>query len=115
MAREVQIITWCDRCLSEGLQVNATEFAGVNTAGMRVLVDLCDDCLIKYMSPALAVLDTFGRAEAKAPHATRRSGPAPGPCPECHKEFASSQSLGMHRWRKHGIPSEHRKPKKSAA
>ena len=115
MAREVQIITWCDHCLAEGQQVDAAEYAGLNTAGVRVLVDLCEECLATYINPALEVLDNFGRGEPKASSHRRHNTPTTGPCPECGKEFASTQSLGMHRWRKHGVASPHRNKKKDAA
>jgi len=115
VAREVQIITWCDRCLTEGQQVNATEYAGLNSTGVRVLVDLCEECQTNYVAPALDVFDTFGRSEPKTAHQRRHNTPTTGPCPECGKEFSSTQSLGMHRWRKHGVPSQHRNKKKDAA
>lgn len=115
MAREIQIVTWCDQCLAEGQQVDASERAGLSSSGARVTVDLCDDHAEEYLALALSVFDTYGRTEAKAPRAPRRaSAAAPGPCPECEKEFPSPQSLGMHRWRKHGVPSQHRNKREAA-
>jgi len=109
MAREVKIVTWCDSCLEMGKHVEADEHPGLNSAGARVVVDLCDDHFDEYLVSALAVLDTHGRTEGKAPRAARKVTVALGPCPECDREFHSAQALGMHRWRKHGIPSQNKK------
>jgi len=114
VAREVQIVTWCDFCLAEDAQTEGVEYAGLNSGGARVVVDLCDEHYADYIEPGLSIYDTYGRTEAKAPRAHRKSAAAPGPCPECDKEFTSAQSLGMHRWRKHGVASQHRKDKKAS-
>lgn len=103
MAREVQIATWCDHCLAEGEQTAATEYAGLNSSGVRVVVDLCDEHVVEYLDPALGVFDSYGRGEAKTQGKRRKMTPASGPCPECGREFASAQAVGMHRWRKHGV------------
>ena len=119
MAREVQINTWCDYCLTENEHTPADEYAGLNSAGARVLVDLCEDHAQEFIQPVQELMDTHGRTEAKTrshtktqtPRPDRKVTAAPGPCPECGREFHSAQSLGMHRWRKHAIASEMRKKK----
>jgi C2H2-type zinc finger len=107
MAREVQIITWCDYCLAEGVNTPGSEVLGLNSGGIRVMVDLCEEHIQTLIKPAVATFDAHGRVMEKPSH-SRRSAKATGPCPECGGVFSTSQSLGMHRWRKHGVPSSTR-------
>ena len=123
MAREVQIITWCDYCLTEDKHNPADEYVGLNSAGVRVLVDLCEEHAQEFIQPVQELLDNHGRTEkktrshtkAQTPRPDRKVTPALGPCSECGREFHSAQSLGMHRWRKHGIASTTRPHKNKSA
>ena len=117
MAREVRIITWCDHCLAEnGDQVDASEYSGLNSAGIKVEVDLCAECAEAFITPALSTFDAYGRESVKPKKRKPRvETPAPngGECPECGKAFTTKQSLGMHRWRAHNIPGEGKEKKAS--
>jgi hypothetical protein len=116
MAREVQIMTWCDHCLNEeNLQVEGMTYVGLNSAGARVEIDLCAECAESFLTPALSALDAYGRDEPKPKRRKRVESPAPagGQCPDCDKTFPTKQALGMHRWRAHNVPGEG-KGKKSA-
>lgn len=117
MAREVRIMTWCDHCAAEeGTQVEASEFTGLNSAGAKVEIDLCAECAESFIVPALSAFDAYGRDAVKPKkRKTRTESPAPngGSCPDCGNTFTTKQSLGMHRWRAHGIPGQGKDKKAS--
>lgn len=106
MAREVSITIWCDRHMAKGEHLPAAEYAGLSTVGVKVLVDLCEECADEVLKPALTVLDRFGREQVKskkkiAPTSstTPRSGDVP--CPSCDRHFTTNQGLAMHRHHAH--------------
>jgi len=114
MAREVQIVTWCDQHLSEGQHTPGSEYAGLNSAGVRVILDLCEEHAQEFIKPTLVVFDAHGRIEAKPERTprssrTRKQSEATDPCPDCGAMFGTVQAMGMHRWRKHGIRSPYKR------
>lgn len=116
MAREVQIMTWCDHCLAaDNENVAGSERVGINSAGVQVVIDLCDDCAEAFIQPALSTFDAYGRTEPKK-RKSRKVTPSVVdgvPCdqPGCDRVLNSLQALGMHKYRSHGIASPHRKTK----
>jgi hypothetical protein len=128
MAREVQILTWCDNCLAtDGSQVEATEQVGLNSNGIRVLIDLCEPCVEALLLPAMLTFDAYGRNEPKPKRKSPKASAAKAEVPKtetsgdhlcevegCGRSFEKAQALGMHRFRAHGIESPHRNKGKAA-
>lgn len=107
MAREVVIVTWCDRCAGIGRgQVKAATHKGIGSNGALVEIDLCQDCQDEVLSPVLTLLDTYGRS-TQVP-ARRRPAEGNFPCDSCERVFTTPQGVGAHRRKTHGIWSQNR-------
>lgn len=72
------------------------------------IVDMCEPCEKGItLVEARELADAIGQPLPPAKGRKSRTKPAPGPCtePGCGAEFETSQGLGMHLNRAHGIKS----------
>lgn len=76
----------------------------LNSKSHVVAIDLCDPCEKgTSITEARELADAIGQPVDYTGPKTRKPKPAPGPCPDCGEEFDTSQGLGLHRNRSHGI------------
>ena len=103
MAREVQILTWCDNHGDEKVPGEAKARIHPVT-GKPVKVDLCgqcDDQITALVAPVAALLDKFGTADKK-PSAARRnvvkrpSAALPCKSKKCKERFDNFRALTLH-------------------
>lgn len=103
MAREVLIVTTCDRCAAEGVKADGQTYRGLGAMGGTVEIDLCRACYDQTLGPVTAMLGELGRSPKESLRSSTKKETA---CPECSRTFDSIQGVTLHRRRAHGWVSQ---------
>lgn len=96
MAQEIRTLLWCDACMQQGVNTEATtmEPIAMGKSGYLVL-DLCKEHQEELVEPLRGLLLGEGRSlpEGVTPHGHL--------CTDCGKTLNSAQGLKLHRSRMH--------------
>lgn len=110
MATELITRTWCDLCielLAPELKAEGTTWRfGINPPGERwtwVEIDLCPDHVSTNFADMHEVLTKYGREGDQPARRGRPPSSEVFTCPECGKETATKNGLGVHLSRMHGV------------
>lgn len=93
------IVTYCDRHLRDGQEVNAAA-TQVSIDGRTVEIDLCEECRTDVLGPVLDLLTEYGQPVKKS-NGKKSDDREKIDCPVCGKSYVSAKGLREHLRRLH--------------